>query len=79
MNVPSLDAPNEIVIEYLKTLREGEKVIEHGKTCMEGCTGITYRSIEHNSICVMWNTETGNIGTSLTLGTRRIKDKPKKG
>ena len=75
MIAPSLFAPTEEQRAYLLGfVKEGEAVKEHGKTCMEGCHGITYRSTETGNMCVMWETECGRMGTSLTHGTRRIKD-----
>ncbi len=60
--------------EYLKGLQPGEEVIETGKSCMTGKTGVVYISdneLTRGSICVRWE---GGMGTSATWGTRRIKD-----
>jgi hypothetical protein len=64
---------NDQVREYLRSLREGERVVETGQSCMTGRQGVVY--IKDNLPCVKWDKlpgDTGQMGTSATWGTRRI-------
>lgn len=65
-------------LRYLQSLQPGEKVIETDKTsCMYGKTGEVYISqneMTKGSKCVKWEIGMGTMGTSVTHGTRRIKD-----
>lgn len=64
------------VREYLLSLKEGERVVETGQSCMTGRQGVVY--IKNNLPCVMWDKlpdDTGRMGTSATWGTRRIEEK----
>jgi hypothetical protein len=61
---------------YLKGLQPGEQVIEtEPSSCMKGKTGTVYISENEGpakgSTCVKWS---DGMGTSVTHGTRRIKD-----
>lgn len=60
--------------EYLKSLVEGERVVEEGNSMMTGWTGTTYRS--ERGMCVKWDNliEGGHLSTALTHGTRRLRD-----
>ena len=62
--------------EYLKSLQEGDKVIEtEPSSCMFGKTGTIYISQNKGptfgSKCVLWE---DGMGTSVTHGTKRIED-----
>lgn len=71
---PPIGSSSEV--EYLRSLKEGERVIELGKSCMTGSLGTVYIN-KDGVICVMWETEEGKMGTSVTHGTRRLNDYPK--
>lgn len=63
-------------VAYLKGLKVGERVIETGNCAFKGRKGTVYHS-ETSGICVMWDKlsgESGQMGTSVTYGTRRISD-----
>lgn len=63
--------------DYLKSLKVGERVIETGRSCMRGATGVVYRSKNkgtYRAMCVLWDLPDGKMGTSITHGTRRITD-----
>lgn len=67
--------------KYIEGLKPGERVVETSNTFMKGCEGVVYLSDEGMSkgcTCVMWESKEllgGNMGTSVTWGTRRIADK----
>jgi hypothetical protein len=69
-------------IEYLKTLKPGDRVIETDQSGTTGWLGTVYISTNEmtkGSTCVLWDAlpgETDQIGTSVTFGTRRINDIP---
>ena len=73
------------VKDYLNGLQVDERVIETGKSCMTGRTGTVYVSTNkatEGSLCVMWDRLPGDdsrMGTSVTMGTRRISDCHAKG
>lgn len=72
-------ASDDQVREYLNSLREGERVIETGQSCMTGRKGTVY--IKDKYPCVLWDKlpgDTGQMGTSATWGTRRVSDTVKK-
>lgn len=63
---------------YLQGLQVGEQVVETGESCMKDKTGEVYlstmetpRASAEDSLCVKWE---DGMGTSVTHGTRRIKD-----
>lgn len=67
------------LIEYLRGLKEGERVVECGSSGTTGCLGtVTIR--EHAgkpSVCVIWDSRgdhKGQMTTSVTGGARRLKD-----
>jgi len=73
---PPLGTSDEVQT-YLKNLKEGERVIEAGKCCMTGCLGTVYISKNGGGLCVLWDKQfgqDGQMGTSVTWGTRRIED-----
>lgn len=62
-------------IDYLNSLKEGERVVEINNTCMRGRRGTVYH--KNGYPCVLWDAEPGEkgrMGTSATWGTRRITD-----
>ncbi len=64
------------VREYLRGLQADERVVETGQSCMTGRTGTVY--IKDGLPCVRWDKlpgDTGQMGTSATWGTRRIKER----
>jgi len=66
---------DEQVRKYLKSLKEGERVIETGQSGMTGRKGTVYLKKDDGSPCVMWDLlpgDEGRMGTSATWGTRRI-------
>lgn len=67
---------NEDLDRYLQGLVPGERVVETGRSCLQGRFGTVYRGTE-GSICVRWDKhegEDGQMGTSVTGGTRRVCD-----
>lgn len=84
MKVPQLysrdldfDSHRKELYKYFKTFVAGERVIETGRSGLYKRKGTTYFSDWDNSLCVMWDKlegETGQIGSSITGGTRRISD-----
>jgi hypothetical protein len=67
------------ILAYIKGLQPGERVIETGQSGMKGRMGTVYVSrnegVTHGSICVLWDEkpgEGGQMGTSVTWGTRRM-------
>jgi hypothetical protein len=76
---PPLDCDRETLVAYLKGLQEGERVVEAGQSCMTGRKGTVYFSRHQDSgdVCVRWDVlpgEEGQMGTSATGGTRRLRD-----
>lgn len=62
-------------LRYLKSLKEGERVIETGMCATWGAIGVVYKSkVKGHGMCVMWNLPEGQMGTSITHGTRRVTD-----
>lgn len=59
----------EAELAYFETLKEGDEVIETGESGMKGKRGTVYQS--DNGLCIMWE---GDLGTSVTHGTRRVSD-----
>ena len=77
---PPLGISDEVK-EYLKALQEGERVIECGKSGLTGRLGTVYISKKDGptkgAVCVRWDKalgEEGQMGSSVTGGTRRIVD-----
>ena len=64
------------VLDYLHTLKPGERVIETGQSCMTGVQGVVYESTTGGGTCVRWELPEGKMGTSVTWGTRRLTDLP---
>ena len=65
--------------KYVSSLKVGERVIETGKSCMAGAVGTVYIWTNEEtcgSKCVMWGwpKDVATLGTSVTHGTRRIKE-----
>ncbi len=61
-------------IEYLLSLKVGERVVEtEPSNCYFGMTGLVYESERGKEVgpCVKWE---DGMGTSVTHGTRRIRD-----
>ncbi len=75
---PPLRAPFHEVQTYLKSLQEGERVIECSQSGMFMRRGVVYLSkTQGHGLCVLWDKlegEGGQMGTSVTGGTRRISD-----
>lgn len=77
-------APNSPAKEaqYLRALKAGERVIETAEGMNLGRVGTTYVSEQEGdtkgSMCVLWDQLPGDthgqMGTSVTHGTRRIRD-----
>jgi hypothetical protein len=64
-------------LEYFKTLKAGERVVECGISGLYGRKGTTYFSKNDGSLCVLWDErkgEGGQMGTLITGGTRRLED-----
>lgn len=62
-------------LRYLKSLKEGERVVETGMCATWGAIGVVYKSkVKGHGMCVMWNLPEGQMGTSITHGTRRVRD-----
>ncbi len=63
---------------YLASLKEGERVIECGISGMTGRIGTVYiNDSDKRDICVRWDAELGELGqmgTSVTWGSRRFCD-----
>ena len=62
--------------EYIKSLKPGERVVETGRSCLQGREGTVYHS-ERGDVCIMWDKkpgESGQMGTSVTGGTRRVSE-----
>jgi hypothetical protein len=66
---------DDIIRQYLQSLQPGEEVIETGSSCMTGKRGVVYISenegVTFGSKCVRWD---NSMGTSVTWGTRRVRD-----
>lgn len=65
--------------DYIFSLKVGERVIETGQSCMFGAVGTVYISDNEGTRgtkCVMWEwpKNAAGMGTSVTHGTRRIKE-----
>lgn len=63
-------------VAYIMALQPGERVRETARSAMYGLEGTVYLS-EDGDVCVLWDLrppETGQLGTSVTLGARRIID-----
>ena len=74
-----LDFPAHMkeVNTYFKTFVEGERVIETSQSGLFGRQGTTYFSLNDGSLCVRWDKlegESGQMGTSITGGCRKISD-----
>jgi hypothetical protein len=70
---------NDELRAYIESLKVGEKVIETGASCMTGAVGTVYVSdddLTRGTKCVMWEwpKDIAGMGTSVTHGTRRIKE-----
>lgn len=69
------DGSGPEVLTYISALKVGERVIEITHSAMYGIAGTVYESKRGGGTCVMWDMPDGNkMGTSVTWGTRRIKD-----
>jgi hypothetical protein len=69
---PGADTKAEEVIPYLKSLKDGEKVISITKDAMWGKIGAVYHN-ESGSLCVRWDVGDGKtMGTTVLFGTRRL-------
>lgn len=72
------DLSGSALVEYLQSLKDGERVQETTPSAFYGMHGDVYRNKE-GSVCVLWDAfpnETGRTGTSVTGGTRRVSDLP---
>ena len=64
------------LVEYLKGLKPGERVVETGRSCLQGCEGTVYLG-KQGEVCVLWDKkpgEGGQMGTSVTGGARRVTE-----
>lgn len=64
------------LVEYLKALKPGERVVETGRSCLQGREGTVYLG-KQGEVCVLWDKkrgEDGQMGTSVTGGTRRVTE-----
>lgn len=75
---PPLDVPREQFIEYLKTLKDGDEVIDYSESAMYMTRGVIYTA-KDGTKCVRWTLgerfgkDAGKtMGTSVTWGTRKI-------
>ena len=60
--------------EYLNGLKPGERVVETGRSCLQGREGTVYLG-RLGEVCVLWDKkpgESGQMGTSVTGGSRRV-------
>jgi len=62
------------IVDYLMSLKHGERVIEMGQCCTKGFEGTVY--IKKGYPFVQWDAQKDmqTFGTSATSGTRRISD-----
>ncbi len=76
-NPPRTDADHAVLMDYLRGLKPGERVQETDRTsCLRDRKGTIYLSASGGQ-CVMWDRlpgERGQMGTSVTGGTRRVDD-----
>jgi len=73
---PPLDCPQEELIEFIRSLKPGDRVVERGQSCMTGETG-TVVLCGDGRTGVRWDTkfrEGSGMVTSVTGGTRRLQD-----
>lgn len=63
------------VKQYLKGLRQDERVVECGQSALTGCFGKVYLN-KQSVVCVEWEIpgETYKMVTSVTWGARRVTD-----
>ena len=76
MVMPPDPAEKEAVIAYLKGLKAGERVVETGRSGLQGREGTVYLN-EKGDICVLWDKrpgENGQMGSSVTWGARRVNE-----
>jgi hypothetical protein len=74
-----LRCSHEDLVEFIRSLQPGERVIEMGVSCLQGRRGTVYVSQNEGPTfgdkCVRWDKlpgEEGQMGTSVTGGTRRL-------
>ncbi len=70
--IPPIDA-SDANLAYISALQPGEEVEERGQCCLKGFRGVVYLDKE-GRVCVLWNLPEGKMGTTVTLGTRRLSD-----
>jgi len=62
------------ILDYLRSLKVGERVIETGNSCMTGKCGVVYMSDDpEHGLCVLWDGPE-KFGTGVTHGTRRLRE-----
>ena len=65
------------ILEYLESLKLGERVIETGQCALKGRLGWVVQSSLQAGVAIQWDTadgETGRLTTSPTWGTKRLDD-----
>lgn len=70
---PPLDVDHSTLAAYIDGCKEGDRVCEMGKSCLQGVCGTVYLN-EAKNTCIMWDTTPGPMGTSFTGGARRLSD-----
>jgi len=68
----------EEVRDYILALQPGERVEETGQSGLKGHRGTIYIN-DKKDVCVRWDPfpgETGQMGSTVTWGTRRLSDIP---
>jgi hypothetical protein len=64
---------------YLQKIQPGQRVVETGESALRNRRGLTYIG-SHGNVCVLWDyasdetPDCGQMGTSLTGGTRLLAD-----
>lgn len=70
---PSLDCSREQLVEFIQSMKGGERVIEMGQSGMKGETGTV--EIRESGVCIRWDTkfdQPGTMVTSFTGGARLL-------
>lgn len=73
-----IDMTEAEFLEFITTLKVGERVIETSLNAFYLHQGVVCLN-SHGDICVKWDAlpgETGQMTTSITWGTRRVKEVP---
>lgn len=71
---------SEELREYILSMKDGERVIETGRSALYGKQGTIYHN-KDGVTCILWDYDhnsipPGQMGTSFTGGARRIEATP---